>query len=484
MEFVSKAPLSDEQAVNYALLGQIDEERGRRLFTTGAILLALALGWLYYTASTTDPLHLVLGLVIFTLSMMPGLLWARSGGGRFPVFETIMILCANTYALPMISGHGELSYYVPEDITKAGVVVVVYQLSALICYTVTGGLPGRSAFWKGSLINQQVERLMIYGLSLSSAYIWVSTFTTWVPPDLLSPLRAVFYGIGIICTFVGMQRWGRGELTTNEKTVFFCNLCLQLFLMSVGLVLIGAISLMGIALLGYISGGKRIPWLVIILLFITVGILHAGKSQMREKYWAGALGLPSTTELPAYFSEWVGYGLARQSSAEESTSRKLLERTSLMHMLCLIVSYTPERQDYLHGRSYGHVLPQLIPRFFWAEKPRSHVATYELAIYYGLQQEESTTTTTIAFGLVAEAYANFGLWGAFLLGAFWGCVLKKLQVWSTFSPMFSLAGLLMILLTAWAFSAELTMAAWVSSFQQAIIVVLGVPWVIRNVFGD
>jgi hypothetical protein len=125
----------------------------------------------------------------------------------------------------------------------------------------------------------------------------------------------------------------------------------------------------------------------------------------------------------------------------------------------------------------------LIPRWFWENKPRSHIATYELGIYYGLQDEEATNTTTIAFGLLTEAYANFGLFGAILLGAFWGFCLKKLQILSTFSPMFSFAGLLMVLLTAWAFSAELTMAAWVSSLEQAVLVVLGLPMILRSLFG-
>jgi hypothetical protein len=49
--------------------------------------------------------------------------------------------------------------------------------------------------------------------------------------------------------------------------------------------------------------------------------------------------------------------------------------------------------------------------------------------------------------------------------------------------MFSFAGLFMILLTAWSFSSELTMAAWVSSFQQAVVVVLGVPLLLRSLLG-
>ena len=144
----------------------------------------------------------------------------------------------------------------------------------------------------------------------------------------------------------------------------------------------------------------------------------------------------------------------------------------------------PARQPYLYGETYGYVLPQLIPRFLWPDKPRSHIATFQLSIYYGLQDEDATNNTTIAFGMLAEAYANFGMIGTGMLGLFWGTILKKLQVLSFHSPMFSQAGLMMILLTAWAFAIELTMAVWISSFSQALIIVLGVPLLIRALFSS
>lgn len=484
MEYVSRAPQPHEHAIDYSLLGGEHLERGRRLFTTGLVLLAAALGYLGYTANTSNGLHVIQGLLIFVFSVLPSLLWAKTGGSRFPVFETIMLLCANAYAMPLLNAREQLAVYSDDVITRAGWSVLVYVVTANLAYRLVSGLPGRSRFWTASLLTPRVESLVVHGMLVSAAYTGISVFTDWIPRELGSVLRAVFFGLGILCTFVSAQRWGRGDMTQGDKAVFVCAIVPQLIFMSVGLVLIGAISQIGIALLGYLSGGKRIPWLVIAVTFSLLAVLHTGKSRMREKYWEGALPQPTITQLPAYFSEWFELGLQKAEETEGKTaSRKLLERTSLMHILCLIESYTPERQDYLYGSTYRHVLPQLIPRFFWPDKPRSHIATYELSIYYGLQSEEATESTTVAFGLLTEAYANFGLVGSVLLGLFWGVTLKKLQVWTTFSPMFSFAGLTMVLLTAWAFSAELTMAAWISSFQQALVVVLGVPFALKSLLG-
>lgn len=483
MEFVSPKPLPGEIVMDYSLLGGGHAERGRKLFLTGLVMLAASLCYLAYTANVNDALHLFLGLFIFALSVLPALIWARSGGSRFPVFETILVLCANAYAMPVLNAREQLAAYPDSVITRACLAVILYQLSAILMYVGTRGLPGRSNFWRESIITHQIEKLVVYGLVLSSTYIWMSTFTDWIPIEMNSVLRAVFYGVGILCIFISAQRWGRGELTQTEKTVLLCTLIPQLVFMSVSLILINALSLVGIALLGYLSGGKRIPWVFIAVTFVLLTVLHTGKTKMREKYWEQKLPTPTLSQLPAYYSEWIEFGLQPSSDDGKSASRKLLERTSLMHILCLIVDYTPVRQDYLYGKTYAYVLPQLIPRWFWPDKPRSHIATYELSIYYGLQREEDTFTTTIAFGLLTEAYANFGLSGAALLGLFWGFSLKKLQIWSTFSPMFSFAGLLMVLLTAWSFSGELTMAAWVSSLAQAVIVVLGLPMLIRALFG-
>ncbi len=482
MEYVNRNPQPNEQVMDYAMLGGIHAQRGRRLFTTGLGLLAALLGYLAYTANVDDPIHLILGLVIFALAIVPSLLWARAGGSRFPVFEVIMLLCGNAYALPLLNAREQLTDYAPGVITTAGLVVASYQATALVTYLTVRGIPGRTPFWRESLLSEGAEKLMVYGLVASCLYVIISTFTEWIPRDLESVLRAAFFGVSILCTFVGAQRWGNGLLTARDKFIFLAASIPQLIAMSVGLTLIAALSQIGIALLGYVCGAKRLPWIALIVIFPIVAVLHTGKTRMRTKYWEEGYPPPTITQVPAYYAEWIDFGL-QPTSGGKTVGHKIIERTSLMHMLCLIVTWSPDRQDYLYGKTYSYVLPQLIPRLFWPEKPRSHIATYELSKYYGLQAEEDTASTTIAFGLLAEAYANFGLVGGLMLGLSWGFMLKKLQIWSTFSPMFSFAGLFMVLLTAWAFNAEMTMSVWFSSLEQAMFVALGVPMAVKKFFG-
>src|SRR3954467_7194843 len=100
MEYASRTPLPDEVVTDYGLLGGADPTRGRKLFLTGIIVLFATMAYLAYKAQVDDVVHLELGLIMFALAVVPSLLWARDGGSRFPVFETIMILCANAYAMP------------------------------------------------------------------------------------------------------------------------------------------------------------------------------------------------------------------------------------------------------------------------------------------------------------------------------------------------------------------------------------------------
>jgi len=215
-------------------------------------------------------------------------------------------------------------------------------------------------------------------------------------------------------------------------------------------------------------------------------LLHNGKSTMRGKYWNNE-EVSSRLELhetPAFLAEWIEAGLTPSREDEEKAmAKKLLERSSVFHILCLVVANSPDRLPYLAGETYRHIPGQFVPRFFWAEKPHAHIATDILCIYYGLQDETSVRNATIGFGMICEAYANFGLTGVMVLGAVFGFVLRKLQLATVDSPLLSYAGIFMIILTAWCFQTEANLALWLSSMFQGLVTVMGLPFIIRNIAG-
>jgi hypothetical protein len=470
---VSSGPLSDRSGPN-------------RLYTYGLVGATALLVYYALSAKVDDPLHLYLGLMIVVGSFYPALQWARRKDDRFPVFEVLMLTCLNTYAVPLLSGHRDLAVYSDDTITEAALGVLLYQAVAIGVYSMSRARPKTTPAWTEEVISHDIVNYLAIGMVITTAYTIINLLTTWIPSDLNGPIRAVCYGVGIIATFIQARMWGQGTFPHYRKAAFVFQLALQVIFSWAALFLIGGISILVLALLGYVSGGKKLPTLALVVVLPILGVLHNGKSQMREKYWDGGAPSPTLTTLPAFYSEWIGYGLNPESDDDPTKRRhasKLLERTSLFHMMCLVVDCTPARQPYLEGLTYSYVPGQFIPSFFWKGKPPAHVATNRLSVYYGLQREEDTVKTTIAFGMLTEAYANFGFFGIALLGAAFGFWLKRIGDWSANSPILSYPGLLLVVLMAWSFQAELTLAAWLSSLYQACMAVLGVPFVMRNFLG-
>ena len=456
--------------------------RSRKLFGYGLGGIALAIGYYTYSAKVEDPLHLYLGQVMIILSVLPSLLWAKQAKFGLPLFEVFMLTGINTYAIPLLSGHQALRTFDPGVITQAAFGVVLFQLVANFTFVFTRARPKKTTFWRAEIVTKDISRFLSYGMLITTAYTVLVGFTDLIPHDLEGIIRAISYGVGIIATFIQCRRWGEGVLPQNERVSFAILLIIQVIFSWATLFLVGGISIMLLGLLGYVSGSKKIPLLLLVIVLPLIALLHNGKSAMRQKYWEDGTPMPPITGLPAFFIEWVDYGLDPEIQSKRTESNRLLERTSLFHIMCLVVAITPDHQPYLGGETYAQIPGQFVPRFFWPDKPVGHISTYTLAIYYGLQRAEDTKKTTIGFGLLTEAYANFGYFGLALLGAAFGFYFKSVSVWASESPILSYGGMLMVVLMAWSFQTEFTLSIWLSSLFQACVVVVGVPFFLRNFF--
>jgi hypothetical protein len=156
-------------------------------------------------------------------------------------------------------------------------------------------------------------------------------------------------------------------------------------------------------------------------------------------------------------------------------------------MLLLVQKKSPDEVPFLNGLTYAPIPRLLIPRIIDDQKGISHVGNVLLTVNYGVQTIEQTAHTSIAWGLVPEAYANFGYLGvaglAVLLGLFYGYVTNL----SAGVPMTSLRFVLGLLIMGAATKAD-TMGVFVSSQFQGIVGVSLAAFVLmkrqRNPFAD
>jgi MFS family permease len=462
------------------------DARGRRFAGTLLGGLVAAVCYYGYTANVADPLNLYQGITILILAILPSIIWARHPSQQFPTFEMYLATFSTTYAIPLLSGQTQLRSYTVDDITSAAWGVLLFQLVACAAFFATKGYPKRTKLWREEVLSLQYGRFLGYAFGVNSIYVVVSIYYNAIPDGLVGPMRAIFFGIGIICTFIQSLRWGQGTLPRIEKVYFLVNAIFQVLVLTSTLFLVNGLSIVLLGLAGYISGARRIPVILCLVIAAIFGVLHSGKSEIRAHHW-----MPESmrlthgfSDIPSLYLEWFDYGLHPKLGDDDNVTEKasLLERTSLFHMMCLVVSNTPDRKPFLDGITYEDIPGQFVPRLFWPDKPQAHVSTTRLGIYYGLQDADTASKTTIGFGVLTEAYANFGFFGIGLVAGIIGFALRKIRIWSAYSPLLSYPGIFTVLLMSWCFATELTMSIWLSSFYQACVAVIGSIFVARNFF--
>ncbi len=455
----------------------------RRLFHLGIAALVAAGGYFLWRTPLADPLEIALGLAILTLSALPALQWARQAQPHFPAFEIFMLTGINFYAVPMFGGREDVFAFSDRDVITAGLAVVAFQIPAVAAYFAVRGRPARRPLLTEPLVPEPLLHRTQVGMWLTTAYLYVAALTTVIPWDVAPILRAVFIGLGIICSFCQASLWGAGQLTLAEKIAFGVNLGLQVIFAFSDLYLISGLSLLVLSLIAYVTSSRRVPLVLLACLLPAIALLHNGKSAMREIYWQPeGPPRPGLLDLPAFYRQWIDFGLRQPGSStgrRQSLAANLIERAALFQMLCLTVDRIPDPYPYLEGDTYKDIPGQLVPRILWPGKPSPHRSNARLAIYLGLVDEEGAERVSIAFGLICEAYANFGFVGVAALGLLLGVGFKRLTVLGFRAPPFSALGLFLILLTAWSFQVEQVLATWLISLLQAAAVVVGLPLAVR-----
>jgi hypothetical protein len=136
--------------------------------------------------------------------------------------------------------------------------------------------------------------------------------------------------------------------------------------------------------------------------------------------------------VPGRIIEWLILGTSVLLHGREETD--VLERATLLQAVVLVQEESPQVVPFLEGETYALLPSMVIPRFIESEKIVSQAGLNLLSVRYGLQTVEATETTTIAWGLIAEAWANFGFIAVPVVGALLGLICGAITLFSSGVP--------------------------------------------------
>lgn len=472
-----KPPTPDSESLR--LLARYTRKSLMRAFWVVAIAL---IGYELYIAQPASLLTSFAAVAITITALLPAYLWCSGRALGMPVFPFFGITFIWTYALPLVSNHPKVLEYSPNSQLFAGLTVSGFLLlGTLIWFPLVKNAPAKPSFY-WALGDSRGNAFFLIAQATGVLFLLTSN-AGWLtlPPGTFSAVRSVTLGLTALGAFVLSYRLGKEELPGKQRQWFIGLLISFMLVSSSGLILNGAAATFLVSTIAYVIGSKRVPILVIVVAFMGISLLHYGKYDMREKYWSGDFAKPlQPWEYPAYYAEWAGYGLTYFASPKDETTNteektSFVERSSVIHMLLLAQSKSPDPQPYLYGKTY-EILPQVVvPRILNTNRIRSQESTHMLSVYYGLQSPDATQTTSIAWGLIAESYANFGVLGcaglAIALGLAYGWATRQ----SIQAPTLSLQSLFTVLILTFSVSStEWTASTYLAALSQSSLLLLGI----------
>jgi hypothetical protein len=446
---------------------------------------AFLVAFILFQITDTSLVWLISGSVIALFAAIPSYLWVSGKVRGLPVFPPLALSFIWMYAVPLIKGHRATLVYGPGAIALAALTVVGFLALATLVWYRTARTPVDPPAVIRVMDEQSSIPALLLLFSLACSY-FVGTLAGWIALEgvWFSTARSIGVGLSLLAIVGLSSQLGAGKLSPGRTACFFALLITYMAVTAATLYLISALGALFLAVIVYTATRRRLPVPVIVAAFAVFGLLHLGKTEMRNKHWhARRAPLLQPWDYPGYFAEWARLGLSRISDSLSSGSRKpkqatLVDRASLIQMLLLVQNKTPDPLPHLMGRTYRPIPTLLVPRILNPEKGQGHTGTSILCVYYGLQKPNETLHTTIGFGLLSEAYANFGFAGvvalAVLVGFSHGWVTRR----SLGTPLLSLRSLFALLFMAVQLSsAEGSASVVVPSLFQITVTLVAGTWV-------
>ena len=425
------------------------------------------------------------GLVLYGACLLPSWFWCTGRIQGLPIYPIFAISFLPKYLTPLWQGHTLLVQYTLLEIATAAWTVAGFLLIGLLFWQQMAvravGVPQAVR-----MINlKRAENVLLWCVFSELLFEALSILFWQLGSGALSAIRGFATAAGRMGIFVFCYQIGQKKISGIKKTIFLLMLSLIIVQESASLLLATVIPTLGVAFAAYVLGSGKIPWKVMAGTLVALTVLHAGKFEMREKYLFNEDAKKvAWHEYPAYFTEWVEHGVRNLGMGKPGEERRevssVKERGSLIHLMVMIQTMTPDKVPFLQGESYKFIPSLLIPRVLSPGKAWSHTGNMILSLQYGILGEEALRKTSVAFDPVMEAYANYGYLGVLVLAVIIGFFLGWATRLTIHVPMLSFGFMFGVLIIGTAISSFNTMGVYVTSTWQSFLALAALSLVLMS----
>lgn len=432
-----------------------------------AALIVLPLFGLIWTDSTDS---FMAYMIITVIAIVPSILWVRMGAPGIPVFPVVSAVHYIYFAVPVLRQNFG-GYLSTGEIMRAALTVGLFLASATLAWWL---ILGSRVRYSGEKLAHDTATprfvLVIFGgLGIGLVFEFLNKL------GLLGDFGSYFGFVrsvaltatSISCYLLGHYR-GRRLLRGISWYIALAIVGLIIVLTLSSLYLVEGITYAMAAVLGYAITTKHVPWKSLVPACAIIFVLHAGKAEMRDRYWnANAESGITITDLPGLVIEWFSNGIDVIRNGQ--FTKNALDRASLMYILVKVQRITPDKIPFFNGETYA-LLPQLlVPRFLNPDKPTSQTGLTMLNVRYGFQTSVTSRSTTIGWGVISEAFANFGYNGVVGVALIYGALAGLFTRISARASPLELATLLSIAALIDLINLEADLAFLLTNLYQSLI---------------
>lgn len=426
-------------------------------------------------------LSMIAALLIAVMSLLPAYLWCSNRAKGLPLFPILGLSYIPTYSLPLITQDPKVIIYSEQMQLYAAIIVAIFfGVSTMIWMWFVKNEPRtkrQMMVFKSTQIKPffltVLFILIVFDISLATGDLWLI-----LPNGIISALKSVMPSMGFLGVVILSYQLGSKALSRIEASIFIILTTILILETTASLYLNTSGTLLLLAMIGWMLGSKKFPWRLFLITFLIISFLHLGKGATRESYWNRNVSITPEKYITLY-SDWINNSLTTMkkqhdqeiiSGSKKQETEDLTERQSVIHMLLKVISETEKGRPPLYGQTYAIIPELLVPRILNTNKIRGAEANHILSIYYGLQTYEDTLTTSIGWGLLAEAFANFGFLGSPFLGFVIGGIYGWVTRWSMNVPITSYRFLVAIIFFGLSLKAEFTLGSFVAVIFQSTLV--------------